>query len=142
MTKAIAAMGKEDLDKAVGKARAYLADKGTLDGFKPPARRMTPKGVIPPVPKALYRYQGITDIVHPDRAWFSAPEAHGYHSLYFGRQLLGQVQSMSPKDRTWARGRQRDVQERMHRAAQREEQMQARQKHIVRMAKKLACTSR
>ena len=99
-------MGKEDLAKAVGKARAHLEAKGTLDGFKAPAPRVTPKGVIPPVPKALYRYQGITDIVHPDRAWFSAPEAHGYHSLYFGRQLLGQVQSMSPKDRTWARGRQ------------------------------------
>ena len=99
-------MGKEDLAKAVGKARAHLEAKGTLDGFKAPAPRVTPKGVIPPVPKALYRYQGITDIVHPDRAWFSAPETPGYHSLYFGRQLLGQVQSMSRRDRAGARGRQ------------------------------------
>ena len=101
-----AALAQKDLDRAVALGKAHFAKHRNFNNFKAPKPSVRPAGVTRVVPKALYRYQGITDIVHPDRAWFSAPEAHGYHSLYFGRQLLGQVQSMSPKDRTWARGRQ------------------------------------
>ena len=83
--------------------KAHFAEHRNFNDFKAPKPSVRPAGVTRVVPKALYRYQAVVDMAHPERAWVSPPKTAGRHILYFGRDTTGVVVSLSTKDRKYAR---------------------------------------